>query len=73
MNEFSIGQWVAQSMDFNGIRRFINFHVDWRATFFKDVESRDVFLDASKQTYPDQEFFAGTLEGQPIIQTRPKR
>lgn len=71
--EFTLGGWVANSIAFNGLKKSHNIHLQWRATFFENKESRDIFLELSKEQYADQEFFAGTLEGVPIIQTRQRK
>jgi len=60
MSLFTLGGWVALSVELGGIKRNTVEHQNYRAVFFKKEADREAFYALSVEMFPHDKFFVGT-------------
>lgn len=68
---FTLGSFIAFSVEMGGIKKPLLLHTMFRAAFFHNEKDRDAFLELCAHLWPEETFFRGTIDGQPAIQHKP--
>ena len=61
MIEFPFRNWIRSSIELGGETRRNDWHINYRAAAFKSESDRNIFLELSREQYPNEEFIPGSL------------